>query len=321
MWPMHFMPYAVIAWSVAAVAGPVLGPIIGGFAAEFAGWRWPILELLFINGFTLLVLLFLLPETYGPTILLRRAQRLRKVTGNKTLRSQSEIDQHELSASAILTEALWRPISLMRDPAVTYANVYIGLVYSVFYMFFESLPLVYEGVYGFSLGITGLVFLSFLVGEFIAALSYGIYLYTYDVPRMKRQFIPEDRLVPALVASFCVPVSLFWFGWTSRASIHWIVPTIGLVFYLPGIWLLFQSLMAYLPSSYPHYQASVLAGNALVRSGMASVFPIFAKAMFVKLGIAGGCSLLAGLSIVFIPPLYFLWRYGAKLRSLSRFAA
>lgn len=78
--------------------------------------------------------------------------------------------------------------------------------------------------------------------------------------------------------------------------------------------------MAYLPSSYPQYSASVLAGNDLVRSSMAAAFPIFGRALFVNLGIGPGCSLLAGLSILFIPPLYFLWRKGEKLRQRSAYA-
>lgn len=50
-------------WSVAAVGGPVLGPVIGGFVAETKGWTWTIWILLWLSGLACAFLLFLLPET------------------------------------------------------------------------------------------------------------------------------------------------------------------------------------------------------------------------------------------------------------------
>lgn len=56
--------------------------------------------------------------------------------------------------------------------------------------------------------------------------------------------------------------------------------------------------------SYPKYAASILAGNDLFRSTFASVFPLFGTKYFRALGIGGGSSLLAGVSILMIPLLY-----------------
>ncbi len=44
LFPMHIWPYAIGIWSIGAVCGPVFGPVIGGFAAQANGWRWPIYE-------------------------------------------------------------------------------------------------------------------------------------------------------------------------------------------------------------------------------------------------------------------------------------
>ena len=79
------------------------------------------------------ILLFLcLPETSAPNILLRRAKRLRQVTGNDKLQSQSEIDQRKLKASDILVEALIRPIQIMvLDPAIFFVTIYSSLTYAV----------------------------------------------------------------------------------------------------------------------------------------------------------------------------------------------
>jgi hypothetical protein len=109
-----------------AVAGPVFGPVVGGFAAAAEGWRWPIWELAWISGFSSIFLSIFLPETLGDTILLKRAQRLRKLTGNQNLRSLSEIKQSEMTARAVAREYLVRPFQLMLEPAVLFINLYVG---------------------------------------------------------------------------------------------------------------------------------------------------------------------------------------------------
>lgn len=47
---------------------------------------------------------------------------------------------------------------------------------------------------------------------------------------------------------------------------------------------------------------------------------ISGHALFVNLGLGPGSSLLGGLSIIMIPPLYLLYRYGAQLRAKSKYA-
>jgi DHA1 family multidrug resistance protein-like MFS transporter len=84
---------------------------------------------------------------------------------------------------------------------------------------------------------------------------------------------PEIRLEIGLIGSIFIPTSVLIFGFTSKASIHWIVPVIGAALYLPGVFLNFQSILMYITMAYPAHSASVLAGNDLFRSAMASVFP------------------------------------------------
>lgn len=66
---------------------------------------------------------FFLPETFEATILLRRARRLRKLTGNRKLKSAGEIEQGQTSITQILIAALYRPLRLSLEPAVAFANV------------------------------------------------------------------------------------------------------------------------------------------------------------------------------------------------------
>jgi DHA1 family multidrug resistance protein-like MFS transporter len=97
-------------------------------------------------------------------------------------------------------------------------------------------------------------------------------------------------------------------------------PVIGACLYFPGIFLAFQSILNYLAMIFPQYAASIFAGNDLYRSSFASAFPLFGAAFFRHLGLGGGSSLLAGLSLVMIPIFYLLIAFGGRLRARSKWS-
>lgn len=80
IWGPRSRDYMIAIWGAFAIAAPVLGPLVGGFASTAKDWTWTIWQLIWISGFALVALFFFLPETYGPNILYRRARRLRKIT-------------------------------------------------------------------------------------------------------------------------------------------------------------------------------------------------------------------------------------------------
>ncbi|KAJ3822338.1 major facilitator superfamily domain-containing protein [Lentinula raphanica] len=319
------LAYVVGIWAIGAVCGPVFGPVIGGFAAQANGWRWPQYELIWLSAFSFIVLMLLLPETYEPTILLKRAQRLRKLTGNQQLMSQIEKDTEGETVAQVLQEALLRPFVLAMEPALMFANVYLGFVYAIFYLWFEAFPLVFTDIYHFDLGLSGLPFLGFSVSAAITYTCYALYQRYHFQPRSDRakaeghELPPEARLEIGLIASIFIPTSLFIFGFTSKESIPWIVPIIGAALYLPGIYINFQSILMYVTSAYPSYGASVLAGNDLFRSTIASVFPLFGRTFFVNLGLGPGSALLAGISLALMPVFWSLLKWGHILRRRSKY--
>jgi DHA1 family multidrug resistance protein-like MFS transporter len=66
---------------------------------------------------------FFLPETQAANILLKRAARLRKASGNEKIRSQTEIDRKGLSLTHIIVDAVVKPIEIcIKDPAVSVDN-------------------------------------------------------------------------------------------------------------------------------------------------------------------------------------------------------
>ena len=87
------------------------------------------------------------------------------------------------------------------------------------------------------------------------------------------------------------------------------MPIIGSAFFSMGSVLLFNSVLNYLPDTYPEYAASVLAGNDFMRSAFGAGFPLFARAMYNDLGVNWASSTLEFLAIAFIPipfALYFV---------------
>jgi MFS transporter, DHA1 family, multidrug resistance protein len=315
--------YGISIWGVAAVCGPALGPLVGGFATQAKDWTWTIWELMWLSSAALIFLTLFLPETSASNILFRRTQRYRKLTGNLTLKCQPEIDAEGMTGNEIVQMTLIRPFTLsFTEPIVFLLNFYIALIYALLYLWFESFPIVFIGIYNFSLGKLGLAFLGILMGAFVTIPPFFWYLYKYQEPMFNEagEIKPEYRLPPAFVGAFFIPVCLFWFGWSSRASVHWIMPVIGSGFFSIGAFLLFISVLAYLGDAYPKYVASVYAGNDLVRSSFGAAFPLFANAMYTKLGVGWASSLLGFLSIAFIPIPFVLYFYGEKIRRRSKMA-
>lgn len=264
------------------------------------------------------------PETSSENILRRRANRLRKITGRTDLKAQTEIDQANLKFSEVFWDALIKPIEIfIKDPAITFTNIYTSLTYGIYYSFFEVFPLVYPPIYGFNLGEVGLTFLTIGVGCIIGLIIFLPYQIFYLIPDIKKNGLrsPEHRLVPALFAVMTLPAGYFMFGWTARASVHWMASIVGVAILVSSNFIIFQCIFVYIPLSYPQYTASLFAANDLSRASFAAGCVLFSRPMFINLGIGGGVSLLAGLAVVGIAGMFGLWKWGATLRARSTFAA
>lgn len=318
-----YFPYGLGWWVLSFWAGPAIGPTFAGFAAQSKGWRWPLWEIVWICAVMAIFLLALTPETSTPNILLRRARRLRKLTGDSRLQSESEIEQRNMTGSSVLIAALIRPFEItIKDPSVFFVNIYTALTYAIYFTFFEVFPLVFPPFYGFNLGETGAAFLACEVGAIIGLVLYFSYLYFYMIPdNIKNGFREQEhRLLPAIFGSVVIPVGLFIFAWTARPSIHWIVPLIGVAIFTVGQYCVIQGLFMYVPVSYPQYAASIFTGNDLIRSAIAAGCILAARPMFINLGVHKGVTVLAGLSVMGIIGTLLMYKYGKKLRAKSKFA-
>lgn len=154
-----------------------------------------------------------------------------------------------MTGREIVMMSLVRPITLnFTEPMVFLLNLYIALIYGLLYIWFESFPIVFVDIYGFNLGEEGLAFIGILVGAVVVIPPFFLYLYYVQEPQFNEngELKPEKRLPPACVGGFAIVICLFFFGWTSRASIPWIVPIIGSAFFSVGSFLLFNAVLNYL---------------------------------------------------------------------------
>ncbi|KAL4768460.1 major facilitator superfamily domain-containing protein [Aspergillus nidulans var. acristatus] len=323
MFPAKQRGMAMSLFASAPFLGPVLGPIIGGFLGMTKGWRWVLGFLAIFSGAVWIAGSLLLPETYAPVLLRRRAEKLSRITG-KVYRSKSDIEQGKVSFQASFKLALSRPwILLFREPIVFLLSVYMAIVYGTLYMLFAAFPIVYQEGRGWNQGVGGLSFLGIMVGMLLAVV-YSIVdnkRYVKVEERNDGFAPPEARLHPCLPASIAIPVGLFWFAWTNYPSIHWMASIAAGAPFGFGMVLVFLGIMNYLIDAYTIFAASVLAANSVLRSLFGASFPLFTTYMYNNLGIHWASSIPAFLALACVPFPFLFYKYGPAIRKRCKFAA
>ncbi|POY72513.1 hypothetical protein BMF94_4339 [Rhodotorula taiwanensis] len=314
---------AVSLYAAAPFAGPVLGPIVGGFEVMNVKLEW-LFWTLVIFSFVMLVSGSFNPETYSPVLLRRRAAKLEKETG-KTYRSM--YDLHPMFAAPFAVKmkaALIRPfLLLIKEPICLFFALYMSVVYGLLYCFFGAFPLVYEYARGWSPGVSGLAFIPVGLG-----MAGAIVANVFDNKRYVRKLIagggvplaPEERLPLCCVAGVVLPLGLFAFAWTTLPHVHWIASMVFSVFFGFSMVAIFLSMLTYLVDAYLLMAASALAANAVLRSLVGFAFPLFTRQMFSKLGNQWALTLIAFLALIMAPIPFVFYRYGPAIRARSTFA-
>ncbi|KAJ4319829.1 MFS siderochrome iron transporter 1 [Neodidymelliopsis sp. IMI 364377] len=324
MFPASQRGLATSIFAAAPFLGPVIGPIVGGFVGQSIGWRWIEGVMAIFTGVLWLTCGLLVPETYAPVLLRKRAVALSKKTG-QVYKSKSDIEQGTKSVGGAFKTALTRPwILLLREPIVLLLSIYMAVIYGTLYMLFGAFPIVYQQGRGWSQGIGGLAFIGVAVGM-VAAVIFSI----WDNKRYNQAIkdspsgvaAPEARLPPAIIGSVAMPIGLFWFAWTNSPSIHWIVSIMAGAPFGFGMVLVFLSIMNYLIDAYLIYAASVLAANSVLRSLFGAAFPLFTSNMYADLGIHWASSIPAFLALACVPFPFLFYKYGATIRLRCKFAA
>ncbi|QPH01820.1 hypothetical protein C2857_006023 [Epichloe festucae Fl1] len=319
-----------IATSIFALApflGPPLGPVVGGFLGEAAGWRWVVGLTAIFTGTLWIIQSLAAPETYAPVLLRRRAEALSKRTGKDYI---SKLDAATPRTTIVgrLKLNLSRPwVLLFREPIVFLTTIYMAIVYGTLYMCFAAFPIVFQTPYprgwGWKPGVGGLSFVGIAVGMTVSTIGTVVDNSRYTRLAAKHGGVapPESRLPPALLGALLLPVGLFWFAWTNGTNVHWAVTIAGSGFFASGLVLVFLSLTNYLIDSYVVYAASVLAATSVLRSLFGAAFPLFTRNMYRDLGIHWATSIPAFLSLACLPFPFLFYKYGERIRMKCKYSA
>lgn len=316
-------------YSLSIMIGTGLGPLVSGSVVDSIGWRWIFyLQLLLIGSTTVFIGLFF-RETRSNVILQRycRALNDKRITNRNSRQVKFHIDAAETFELDI--SIVWRAFAmplrlLVTEPVVFWFSLWVSFAWAVLYMQFSSIGIVFRSVYGFDSAQVGAVYAAVIVASILCAVivSFQDVAVHAIMPRRGNAVpTPEDRLLPSCVLSVLLPVGLFWFGWSARTSIHWIVPTLAVGSLTMGIFSIYVAVFNYLADSYQGYASSAMAAQSMFRNLLAGIFPLITGTMIRNLTIGGTGSLLGGLGLLLTGIPWLLYFSGKGIRARSRFAS
>ncbi|KAK8075544.1 hypothetical protein PG997_010207 [Apiospora hydei] len=274
------------------------------------GWRWNFWLLAIVGGVIALVNLLVLRESYHPVLLERKAERLRKATGNTQLRSKLDIG---LSPRDYFRRSILRPMKMILfSPVIIATALFMALTYGYLYLMFTSITEVFQQYYHFSTSLVGLAYLG--LGRKAAEAD----ALAAETGAPREGLKPEYRLPLLPLGSVIMPAGFFIYGWTAEKQVHWIAPIIGTAVIGVGNMIIFMCIQLYLVDAFGLYAASAMAANTLVRSIAGAVLPLAGLPMYERLGIGWGNSLLGFIALSLLPISLVIIRYGEYWR--KRFA-
>lgn len=108
--------------------GPAIGPIVGGFLGSAGGWRWVEGLMAAFTGIFWIMCSLLIPETYAPILLRKRAEKLSELTGRVYV-SKVDAGRPKKTVSQEFKVALSRPwVLLFREPIVAFTSLYMAIL-------------------------------------------------------------------------------------------------------------------------------------------------------------------------------------------------
>ena len=97
---------------------------------------------------------FFQDETYGPVILVEKASELRRKTRNWGIHAKQE--EVEVDLKELLVKNITRPLRILfTETIVLLVTIYMSFIYGLLYLSLTAYGLIFQGVYGMSLGVAG----------------------------------------------------------------------------------------------------------------------------------------------------------------------
>jgi hypothetical protein len=264
---------------------------------------------------------FILKETRGDVILARRAKNLRKQGRNAFAKSEL----NKSSVVEMLKVSFKRPTKMLVTEFVVISfTLWVSFAWGILFLFQSSVTQVFTELYGFGTFQTNLVQLALSVGAIVGTIINPVQdrLYLRSAKSNKERpgkAVPEARLYFAVPGSLIFTAGMFWYGWSSYTSVHWIVPTLGIGCVGLGIYEIYMAVVNYLADAYEKYAASALSAASLGRNTFGAFLPLASQALYTNLGFQWASSLLGfiGLALSVVPVILLL--KGPDIRARSPF--
>ncbi|KAJ5052054.1 uncharacterized protein L3040_001814 [Drepanopeziza brunnea f. sp. 'multigermtubi'] len=163
-----------------------------------------------------------------------------------------------------------------------------------------------------------------MVGQLILSLKLYVFETYYErASRQDRAWTRHHgakRFPLACIAGPFIVLSLLWSAWTSRATVHWIVPALSGISYGLGYILTISFLLNYLVDNYASFASSANAASILTRQFVRAGLPFAAVPMYTRLSISWASSLLGLVAAVMGLIPFLFWAYGEKILARSKWA-
>lgn len=179
---------------VAAVFGPIFGPLIGGAASTFINWRWIFLLLAFLTLPLMVAMYFWMPETLDP-------------------KAQARMPFRPVRSFLLLLD--WRIACVTITRAITFSGMYVCI---------WSLPLILYQSQGLNAFYSGAMMVPFGIATEVGG-SIGLLISR----RLYEKRGLGGLIVPFIAGAFFVGVSTIAYAWTAPIS-GWVGITLAGVF-------------------------------------------------------------------------------------------
>ncbi|KXN88346.1 hypothetical protein AN958_07491, partial [Leucoagaricus sp. SymC.cos] len=320
LWSPEERGMAMGVYSLAPLVGPSTGPLVGGWIAERVPWPWVFWSVSIADALLQVAGFIFIRETYAPELLKRKAEKLRKDTGNEHYRSPYERpDRHW---TAVMARGMTKPlVFLLTEPIVQVFALYMAVLYGLLYLTMTTFVKVYTDQYGQSIGIAGVHYLAVALGSTVGG-QVGARALNIIYRKLKARNggvgTPEMR-----VSATTLPIGLLIYGWTANARLFWLLPDIPRAYQRQMATFSHRTYQSTSQvDNYALYAASAIAGVSSFRALAGFGFPLFADKMYAQLGDGWGNSILALICLVIgCPAPFIFYRYGPKLREWSKAAS
>lgn len=307
---------------LAPLLGGAVGPAIAGAIAEGYSWRYILWMAAVLAGACELAFLTLFRETYRIPILRRKAGRLREETGDRSLRTEYDVEGKK--GGSELFESIIRPISVFTSSSLlALMSLWGGLIFSFYYVMVTTLPDMLEGIYGFNAAMTGTAFLSFSIGSILAIVVCNTFVdKIYTSMRLRyagEKIYPEGRLPLIVVGAFCLPLTVAFYGVVPQ--LRWSVWLLLLSVVITGFFevLCMVPMLTYITDAFGLYSASALTAVLMTRCLMGTFLPLATAPLTESFGYGYGLLILAGICLALAAVPLVVLLYGARWRQHSNY--